>query len=164
MHPSGFACPALLGFWVGLVSPLFLLPSVYSVLGRFVSSCGSACRLFPWCCNWLCLFPPFFSALGCVFVPVNESGLRVASMPQCPLGLRSLLFCICLQFCVHSCQLPLCLPRFLPAGMVWSPIRCWGLSFVRVSVPVRGFWSSCCSVPPFLLGVGLWSCIDIPCG
>ena len=94
MYPSGFACPALLDVWVGLVSPL-LFPSVYFALDRSVSGCGGVCRLFSCCCIWF-VFSPLFSALGCVFLPVSRvraSGCFCAPVPVgvlFPLGLHLL--------------------------------------------------------------------------
>ena len=111
VYPSGFACPALLGSWVDLVSPL-VHPSVYFVLGRFVSGCGSVFA-FSHGVFFGYAFPPFFSALGCVCCS-SVSELRVAFMPQCLLGLWSLLICFFLRFRVHSFQLPLLSP-WVPA-------------------------------------------------
>ena len=86
VYPSGFACPALLGSWVDLVSPL-VHPSVYFVLGRFVSGCGSVFA-FSHGVFFGYAFPPLFQcprmcllllirvgASGCFYAPVPVGAL-----------------------------------------------------------------------------------------
>ena len=137
MYPSGFACPALLDVWVGLVSPL-LFPSVYFALDRFVSGCGGVCRLFPWCCIWFCLFPLIQCPRVCLSAGQPSQGFGLLLCPSARGGFVP-------SWAAFACSSVYTLVSFLCVSLgsclrAWSGLRSGvGSSFVRVSVPVRGF-------------------------